>query len=760
LKTALRRRLPWLLLALLLCAALCARADYRVRAGARLELDRVLQRVVAQATVAMNGGAADLAWLSLYPEVLSAELKGPGGRSLGSYQNPLPAASGPLYQPSQERDGARASLSASLPEATASRRELPLLMLAFVLVALALPQRSPAPTIPSVLQEESPGPRRGNLVLELDAELRIQKVSRGVERLGYKAVDLLGQPMSSFVERFHPLHDSSVMGVARRGGGRLDSLVTSTTVENTAGELEKIVVTLAPPSSQEEESSLRSRYSRMQKLCEAVCDNARDCVVVLDAAASVVYANTSFSRALGGGSAYRESLLSMLRPQDRLPFTDALQTALDGGGSGVLEFQLEGYISCVLEGGFHLLSGASALAVGIFRDVTEARRLSQELEQARERAGHSQKIEALGRMAGGVAHDFNNLLTTLTLSLEAAKACCPAGSEVDPHLAEMELVVSKASSITRQLLLYSRKKPSQATLIHAHRTIAEAVQMTEGMRGRGVSVEMRLEAEDDNILLDDGQLDQVLLNLIVNAKDAMQGSGRIVISTQNRDLPSADLPALPAGGYLVLRVEDNGCGIPQELQARILEPYFTTKEVGKGTGLGLSTAAAVVEKAGGQLGLTSQPGKTVFTIWLPLAPQGSAAAAGPAPSGAEASHGRSVLLVEDENAIRTILTRMLEQRGYHVTSASTGSDAEEILRGAASFDVLITDLVLPGVSGPELAVTFQRSRPGRPVLFMSGFPGDTLEEAELAQHSRFLAKPFSPEQLMSSLQQLLSEAIR
>jgi nitrogen-specific signal transduction histidine kinase/CheY-like chemotaxis protein len=395
--------------------------------------------------------------------------------------------------------------------------------------------------------------------------------------------------------------------------------------------------------------------------------------------------------------------------------------------------------------------------VGIFRDVSEARRLAEELETARQRAGHSQKIEALGRMAGGVAHDFNNLLTTIVFNLEAAKATLEPDSGAAPYLEEMELATDKACSVTRQLLLYSRKKPAEPRLVSCHDAIRDAGRLTQGIRG-SVRLQTRLEAGEDKVLLDDGQLDQVLLNLLVNAKDALGKQGLIEISTENKTIVEETSGSQQM--MVALTVKDNGPGIPKEIQSKIFEPYFTTKEVGKGTGLGLSTALAIIEKAGGQLLLISSPGGTTFQIVLPVAiAVPSVKAASPAPPSIPTTAEPAVLLVEDETSIRDLLQRLLEQRGYRVTSAATGSAAAEILTSKEVFDVLVTDLVLPGLSGPELAKVFHKTRPGSPVLYMSGFPGDTLDETEIGNNSRFLAKPFSHDQLLGTLRQLLGEPV-
>lgn len=756
-RATLRRRLPWLVLAALVLALGCARADYRVRERARQDLDKLAQRLAIQSGGGEQAlGQLDLSWLGLYPEVVQARVTAGSGRVLGSYQS---AATAPIaYTATSGRDDVRVELAAALPGWTACTTELPLLLLSLVFLSLALPSRTESSASPAGEDRSDPSfhpraavhPVASQLVLELDAGLRIQQVSRGVERFGYTAADLIGTAMSDFVERFHPSHPHSVLGVSQAGGGRLDSLVRSSPISDERGTLEKVVVTLAPPSSQNDE--LNARYASLHRLCQAICDNARDSIFILDRSASVVYANAAFRDVLGGAGAPGEGVLEHLRPIHRLPFIDALLAATDGAESGLLEIELEKPSSTVLEGAFHTLTrpedaAPGALAVGIFRDVSQARQLAQQLEQARLRAGHSQKIEALGRMAGGVAHDFNNLLATIVFNLEAARATLEPGDPVLTYLDELALAATKAGGVTRQLLLYSRKKPFELRRVSCHQAISDAVRLTQGMRG-SVTVNVSLTASLDTVLLDDGQLDQVLVNLLVNAKDAIGSRGQIEITSEN---PSPDT--------IVVRVKDDGPGIPKELQTKIFEPYFTTKEVGKGTGLGLSTAVAVIEKAGGSLSVSSSEGGTTFEITLPVAERHETAPSAPTIAPPTPGSEPAVLLVEDETSIRNLLHRLLEECGYRVTSAATGSAAAQLLKGRQLFDVLVTDLVLPGVSGPDLAKAFQETRPGSPVLFMSGYPGDTLEESELAVKSRFLAKPFSPEQLLESLRQLLGQPV-
>jgi signal transduction histidine kinase/CheY-like chemotaxis protein len=794
-RSSLRRRLPWLAVALLACTVLSLRADQRLREQARQNFHRLADSLALQA----GRSSQSLEWLALNPEVISVTLNAPTGELLHSYRSQLleERDSPPTYTLDQTHHGVRVELQGRLPGWPTTCTELPWLVLALTLALAALPSPSVPPSsrgrrtsldweIPSTATE-------GSLVLELDSEMRIQRVSQGVQRFGYSATELIGTPMGDFVERFHPLHHRSLLGVSHAGGGRLDSLVSSTSIQNSAGGIEKVVVTLASPSSCETDE-LRGRYSRLEWLCEAVCANARDCVVVVDAAGNVIYGNPAFREALGEPESEQLNLLEKVQPGDRLALVDALQAVLGEGKAWPTSLALAEPSTAMLEGAWHALRSPSSdprgqkkkkggpvgvgLAVGIFRDVSEARRLASELERTRQRAGHSQKIEALGRMAGGVAHDFNNMLASIVFNLEAAQAALGADSPAQPYLTQVQLAAEKATSVTRQLLLYSRKKPAVPRLVSSHKAIEDALRLTRGVRPE-VELVTRLEADPDTVLLDDGQLDQVLLNLVVNAKDAVDPQqGRVEISTETRLAKGANQQ--PAE-QLVIRVKDNGCGIPASLQSKIFEPYFSTKEVGKGTGLGLSTALAIVEKAGGEMVLHSEPGETCFELLLPLSRQAplvgerpvsansqiplvrEATPAGeglpegvPGQEESSATSGGRLLLVEDELAIRQLLHRLLEAQGYQVTAAADGSSASAALQ-AGEFDLLLTDLMLPGMSGTQLARCFDEKFPGRPVIYMSGFPGDTLDETELASNARFMAKPFSPQQLLETLSELLWE---
>lgn len=749
--------------ALTCCAIFTARLDFQARQSTREAVDRLAEQLAEDGQkVALGFATPDLGWLRLYPEVERAEVRGTDGRPLGSYQSVTTASQpDPGSEVRQAQSGGvQARVWARLPGWVLVQRELPLLAFSLLLIGLAWPrghaQRAGGEETASASVPVKDG--RPRLVLELDADLRISGVSQGIEAYGYSQQELLGIPVSAFVNRFHPGHPRSVLGVAHARGGAVDSVVTSSFLHDEFGAVKKVVVTLEEPCGWDI-TELRERYSRLQNLLEEICEHARDCVLFLDSSSRVVYGNPSFNKAAVRAFETGDELLARLDPADRLNFVNALHVALDGKPGQEFEFRLgNGEHVVILEGSLHAFrspqSGA-VLAMGIFRDVSEARRLSEELRSARERSSHSQKIEALGRLAGGVAHDFNNLLGSMILNLEAASGCLPEHCPSREFLEQISLAASKAARITRQLLLYSRKAPCEARAVSCHAVIEDTQRLVQSSL-KGVTLETRLGATRDLVMCGPGQLDQVILNLVFNARDAVSEHGRILLSSKNCAVEANSKAGLPPRDYLLVEVEDDGPGVPAELQAKIFEPYFTTKGLGKGTGLGLSTVAAVVEKAGGHIGLRSTPGRTVFEVWFPLAPE-EVAAKPCAPSKASEANSkrRAVLLVEDETAIRSLVQRLLERQGYQVTSVANGGAATRAMSDPCQFDLLITDMRLPEASGAELAGAFRQLCPEAPILFISGFPNHDLERQCIAGRSGFLAKPFSSKDLFGSLEALL-----
>jgi two-component system, cell cycle sensor histidine kinase and response regulator CckA len=354
----------------------------------------------------------------------------------------------------------------------------------------------------------------------------------------------------------------------------------------------------------------------------------------------------------------------------------------------------------------------------------------------------SQKLEALGRLAGGVAHDFNNLLTVIEGYARLLKEECAAGGEATLFVEEILKAANRASNLTRQLLAFSRKQAAEPRLMNLNEAALGMKGMLERVIGEDVDLRVAVEASPATVVADPAQVEQVIMNLAVNARDAMPHGGRITIRTES----------LP--GWVELSVSDSGHGIPEELQAQIFEPFFTTKEAGKGTGLGLALVRAIVEESQGRVALESRVGQgTTFRVQFPLRSGEPVAEADPA-ADVQAVRGRgTVLLVEDEEALRNLLTRSLTSRGYQVVQAADGEEALLRFRAlAVPPDLLLTDVMLPRRSGKLVADELTKLAPRMKVLYMSGY-GDNTPQGAVR-----LEKPFSPSKLASAVKDLIEKS--
>jgi two-component system cell cycle sensor histidine kinase/response regulator CckA len=388
------------------------------------------------------------------------------------------------------------------------------------------------------------------------------------------------------------------------------------------------------------------------------------------------------------------------------------------------------------------------------RDVTERRRLEEELRQA-------QKLEAVGRLAGGVAHDFNNLLTVITGYSDLLLADLRPDHPHQAAVIEVRKAADRAAALTRQLLTYSRRQTFQPARLDLNGVITELENMLRRLIGEHIELVNELDPEAQIVVADPGQLEQVVVNLVVNARDAMPQGGRIALRTGNVVLGGTDsqpAPDVPAGRYAFLEVADTGCGMDEAIRARIFEPFFTTKEPGKGTGLGLATVYGVVKQARGHIAVQSSPGQgTTFRVYLPAAPE-LPVELQTATEAADHSGGtETVLLVEDEAGVRQLARMALEHNGYTVLEAAEGKEALDLVaRHPGPIDLLLTDVVMPRMTGHELAARLTASRPDVKVLFMSGYNDDALlRQRLLGEPSAFLPKPFSPAVLAGTVRRLL-----
>jgi two-component system, cell cycle sensor histidine kinase and response regulator CckA len=391
------------------------------------------------------------------------------------------------------------------------------------------------------------------------------------------------------------------------------------------------------------------------------------------------------------------------------------------------------------------LEGTMCL-IAILRDVTERKALEEQLRQA-------QKMEAVGRLAGGVAHDFNNLLVGILGYSELLKKKVPPG-DLLRMTEEINSAAIRARDLTSRLLALSRRQVLQPRVLDFNTLVRQAESLLRPVIGEDIHVEMRLDQSAGSVKADPAQLEQVVLNLALNARDAMPNGGTLAMETCNIEVNAMfarQHPGLIPGKYVRLRVVDTGRGMTPEVMAKIFEPFFTTKQAGVGGGLGLSTVYGIVKQSGGCVTVESEPGKgAAFGIYLPHAPEiPERRIAEPAVMELLTGQG-TVLLVEDEPVVLRLASDLLAENGYRVLAASSGSDALSIARNEReTIHMLITDVVMPEMSGPELADRVRKLRPGVRVLYMSGYTDDEiLCRKGLPENSEFLQKPFTPHQFL------------
>ncbi|MCX6544221.1 MAG: MASE1 domain-containing protein [Acidobacteria bacterium] len=399
------------------------------------------------------------------------------------------------------------------------------------------------------------------------------------------------------------------------------------------------------------------------------------------------------------------------------------------------------------------LEGRKMLAA-IVRDVTERRRLETELRQA-------QKMEAVGRLAGGIAHDFNNLLQVIRGFTELALDAMPEASAEHEALDEVRKATERATELTGRLLVFSRKQVIAPVVCNVNSIITDVESMLGRLIGEDIELTTDLAADLGSVKADPNLLQQVVLNLAVNARDAMPHGGKLTMRTANVRVSEADATQhgnLHAGPHAMFVVSDTGTGMPEAVQARVFEPFFTTKTREKGTGLGLSTVYGIVRQSGGHVTFTSQVGVgTVFQVLLPIV-EGAAAATVADVRRAESSRGsETILLVEDDGPVRAFARTLLERSGYRVLEAAGGPDAIKIAEVFSEpIQLVLTDVIMPGMAGPEVARRVRATRPATRVLYMSGYTDDAISHhGVLDEGVALLPKPFSAEALAAKVRQVL-----
>ncbi len=392
----------------------------------------------------------------------------------------------------------------------------------------------------------------------------------------------------------------------------------------------------------------------------------------------------------------------------------------------------------------------------IVDDVTEQRALEERLR-------HTQKMEAVGRLAGGIAHDFNNLLTAILGSVDFLRRALGPEHPEHAETEEIQKAAVRAADLTRQLLAFSRQQVLAPKVLELDALVTNLEKMLRRLIGEDVELRFVAKASRAAVRADPGQLEQVIVNLVVNARDAMPRGGRLTVETASVDLDAAyawEHGTVEPGRYVMLAVTDTGVGIDRAAQARLFEPFFTTKEFGKGTGLGLATVYGIVKQSGGYIWVYSEPGHgATFKVYLPRVEQASEPVAAPQPPARALGGTETILLAEDEAAVRNLARRVLEKHGYTLLLAATGRDGVRLAEQHGSpIDLLVTDVVMPEMGGRELAQRLTTRQPTLKVLYLSGYTDDAIvHHGVLDAGVAFLQKPFKPDELVRKIREVLDD---
>jgi two-component system, cell cycle sensor histidine kinase and response regulator CckA len=510
---------------------------------------------------------------------------------------------------------------------------------------------------------------------------------------------------------------------------------------------------------------LRRALEQAQRRFERFFDIAPVGILLLDRTGTVTETNLAMTRMLGmpAGGLAGKRLIELLEPKGAGELVTALSGIQDGSERAEpFEVRLIGEARTVVVQLFARRAGHDDGAGLVLHavDLTEQKNLETQFAQ-------SQKMQAVGQLAGGIAHDFNNLLTAMIGFCDLLLLRHKPGDPSFGDIMQIKQNANRAANLVRQLLAFSRQQTLQPRVIDVTDVLAELSHLLRRLIGENIDLDLVHGRELGLVKVDQGQLEQVLINLVVNARDAMPTGGRLQIRTTNLETTHPQLKGLdemPPGRWVTIQVSDTGIGIPRENLTRIFEPFFSTKEVGAGTGLGLSTVYGIVRQTGGYVQVDSQPGQGArFTIYLPrhadtVTPDLAPAEAAEARSQADLTGVGGVLLVEDEDAVRTFSARALRNKGYRVWEANSGESALEIFgQEQAQIDLVVTDVIMPNMDGPTLARHVREVKPEVKVIFISGYTEDRFRQhldVDIGTH--FLAKPFSLKQLAGKVKEVMT----
>ncbi len=555
-------------------------------------------------------------------------------------------------------------------------------------------------------------------------------------------------------------HGAEDVAVDAMKAGAADYLSKTNLTVETIGRAMRHAIALGIGEQQKRaaERALRSSEERFRALVE----NSWEVLLLLDVEGRITYTTPSITRQFGWRpeQVIGSVLVDLLHAEDRRPVAQKLSAALGRPGDRMMTEarirHLDGtYRSMDAIVVNRLPEPAVNAVVFNARDITEGRRLEEQLRQ-------SQKMEAVGRLAGGVAHDFNNLLTAIlgycNLALDDLGPKDPSRRDLE----EIRDAGERAATLTRQLLAFSRRQMLQPEPTDLNGLVQQTEKMLHRILGEDIELITALAPGLPEIMADPASIEQVIVSLAMNARDAMPSGGRLILETMVSELDDAyadsHATVLP-GLYVMLAVTDSGEGMDAATRSRIFEPFFTTKPQGKGTGLGLATVYGIVKQTGGYIWVYSEPAHgTVFKVYLPLADAAYAAVAAPEPLPASRER-ETILLVEDEEAVRSLTAEVLSRQGFEVIDAQDGVEALRVAHSfAGPIHLLLTDIVMPHMNGRDLAEKLIAVRPDTKVLFMSGYTDHAVVHRELSAGAPFLQKPFTPDALARKVRTLLDGA--
>ena len=496
-------------------------------------------------------------------------------------------------------------------------------------------------------------------------------------------------------------------------------------------------------------------------------DNASDLVCMAAPDGSLLYVNKAWQQGTGYGEEEigRLQLLDLIHPDSRSRYREVIERVLQGERLDHVELvfvpkagtpiTVEGNLSCTFK------DGHPSVVRGIYRDVTERKRVEEHLRRA-------ERMQAAGKLAGGVAHEVNNMMTGV---IGFSEFLLRSLEEADPRRSDVEEIIragNRAADVTRQLLAFTRQQFLRPQVLKVNQVVRDMEKMLRRSLGEDNVLELDLAPDAGELRADRGQLEQVLLNLVLNARDALEGHGRVTVQTANATWDEVYAQRhggvdLPLGRYVMLAVSDTGCGMDKDVQQKIFEPFFTTKPIGQGTGLGLSTVYGIIKQSGGYIWVYSEPGHgSVFKVYLPVALAGTQAEAPPEQPQAPLGGTETILVIEDEDIVRNLACRGLRDHGYVVIEARNGTQALQYMgQNSGTVDLVISDVVMPEMGGRELGQSLARSDPDVPVLYMSGYTGeDVVQRGLLEPGAPFQQKPFTPAALAAKVRALLDQRAR